>query len=396
MVERDLREWEKSIKVLFENFPQLKNIIKNPVYYSNSPWAREMNNYFINSTGGSTEENFYRVVFKQGSPKSLMTIGSGELSGLKTTCIVEKGRIAAVAGLERVDIPAPNLLPMLLTMGMFGAIQNRLSYISDICTDIRNRQIVGDHARLERISEVILDCFESIPEMNQGMMHLNLSRIVSNTDECLELLYVMKAELARDSQAKNHPYSTFDGRNAETWSDNSQRYSYSPSYYMKQMMQHSVFAVYERFIAGKICQIVLSGNYSTSNIERCKQSVIRVCDSIRQIFTPRIQAHKNGVLELKQKITELENDFRNGYISENNRPGETYVDLENLIINQSKTISEIELNLHHLLEAKIESFDFLLQLANENEIDVYLINGSICIEKKEIQENFESVGAISQ
>lgn len=83
MKERKLKEWEKNIKVLFERGPQLKNLIKNPVYCSNTPWAGEVNRYFLESTVSSAGEDFYRIVFKQGAPKSLMTIGSGELSGLK-------------------------------------------------------------------------------------------------------------------------------------------------------------------------------------------------------------------------------------------------------------------------------------------------------------------------
>lgn len=384
MEKRKLREWEKGITVLFGSFPQLKSLIKNPVYYSNAPWAGEVNSYFLRSTGGSAREDFYRVVFKQGSPKSLMTIGSGELSGLKTTSVVERGRIATVAGLERVDIPAaPNLLPMLLTMGMFGAIQNRLGYIANVCADIRNRQIVGDHARLERISEVILDCFESIPEMEQDMMSLNLARMVSNTDECLEILIVMREELNSESQAKRIPHITTNWSIVETKEANGLESSYWPVEFMRQMMCHRVFAAYERFVAGKICQIVLSGNYSPSNIERSKQSVIRICESIYKIFAPRIKAHKQGVDHFKQRISELEHSFRNGYEIQSLRPDETVANLESSIEKQLKTIAEIEQRLYELLDAKLEGFDFLLQLANQDEIDVYLINGAIVIEKNE-------------
>jgi len=46
LVERKLKEWEKNIKVLFDRVPQLEKLIKNPVYYSNAPWAGEVNNYF--------------------------------------------------------------------------------------------------------------------------------------------------------------------------------------------------------------------------------------------------------------------------------------------------------------------------------------------------------------
>ena len=374
MEERKLKEWEKNIKVLFDKTPQLRCLIKNPVYYSDAPWAREVNSYFLKSTEGSVGENFYRVVFKQGSPKRLMTIGSGELSGLKTTSIVEKGRIAAVAGLELVDVPAAsNLLPMLLTMGMFGAIQNRLDYISNICADIRNRQIVGDHARLERISEVILDCFESIPEMDQDMIRLNLARMVSNTDECLELLIVMREELTRESQANHVPYYTLDRNWVEVPGPNWNKSSYEPIDFVRRMMRHNVFAAYERFVAGKICQIVLSGNYSPSNIERSKQSVIRVKDPIRKVFEERIEAHKRGFEHYKKLIRNC-NEGVDGYEISN---------LNKLLSQQQMTVADIEEKLKSLLDAKLENFDFLSRLANKDEIDVYLVNGAIVINEKE-------------
>ncbi|GEM_PF-1848580 len=378
MEERKLKEWEKNIEVLFEHVPHLTNLINNPVYYSNAPWAKEANSYFLKNTGGSASEDFYRVVFKQGSPKSLMTIGSGELAGLKTTSIVEKGRIAAVAGLERVDVPAAsNLLPMLLTMGMFGAIQKRLDYITNVCIDIRNRQIVGDHAKLERISEVILDCFESIPEMDQDMMRLNLARMVSNTDECLELLIVMREELARESQANYVPYDTYDRTRVEVSHQNWSKSFYDPIEFVRQMMQHNVFATYERFVAGKICQIVLSGNYSPSNIERSKQSVIRVKDSIRKVFDRRVTAHKNGTKEYERLIR---------LCKKGNDVGDwTLEGLERALSRQKRTVADIEGQLDGLLDAKLESFDFLSRLANRDEICVYLINGAIVINEQEVQ-----------
>jgi hypothetical protein len=376
MEERKLKEWERNIKVLFGHVPQLENIIKKPVYYSNAPWAGEVNSYFLKSTGGSAGEDFYRVVFKQGSPKSLMTIGSGELSGLKTTSVVEKGRIADVAGLKQVDVPAAsNLLPMLLMMGMFGAIQNRLGYISNVCVDIRNRQIVGDHARLERISEVILDCFESIPEMDQDMMRSNRERMVRNTDECHELLIVMREELSRESQANPVQYPTFDGQWVEVKGPNWHKSSYDPVAFVRQMMKHNVFAAYERFVAGKICQIVLSGNYSPSNIERSKQSVIRVKDTIHKVFDERIRSLKEGAKEYENLILQCKkgHDVDNWNLE----------DLEQALSRQLRTVANIEGQLDSLLHAKLESFDFLSRLANRDEIDVFLINGAIVINEKE-------------
>jgi hypothetical protein len=371
--ERKLKEWEKNIEVLFRQVPKLKNLISNPVYCSNAPWVGEVNSHFLNITGGSAGEDFYRIVFPQGSPKSLMTIRSGELSGLKTTCVVEKGRIAAVAGLELVESSvAHNFLPMLLTMGMFGAIQNRLGYISNVCADIRNRQIVGDHARLERISEVILDCFESIPEMDQGMMNVNLDRMVRNNDDCLELLIVMREELIRENRDKPLQKFTFDREPVRV--DNGP--TYYPIILLHQMMRHNVFAAYERLVAGKICQIVLSGNYSPSNIERSKQFVIRAKDTIRDVFEGRIKAHKEGAKEYERLILLCKDGCDVGNWSLNS--------LKEELSRQLRTVADIEGKLDGLLDAQLESFDFLSQLTSRNKIDVYLINGVIVINEKEV------------
>lgn len=77
-------------------------------------------------------------------------------------------------------------MAMLLTMGALNSIHARLSYIAYICTDIRNHQIAGDKAKLERISEVISDCFESMSEGDERLNQDNLRRVTSSTDDCYE------------------------------------------------------------------------------------------------------------------------------------------------------------------------------------------------------------------
>ena len=59
--------------------------------------------------------------------------------------------------------------------------------------------------------------------------------------------------------------------------------------------------------------------------------------------------------------------------------------MEQALSRQLQTIADIERQLDGLLDAKLESFDFLSRLANRDEIDVYLINGAIVINEKEAQ-----------
>ena len=98
-------------------------------------------------------------------------------------------------------------------------------------------------------------------------------------------------------------------------------------------------------------------------------------DSIRKVFEGRIKAHREGAKEYERLIL----DCNNGYGVGN----WTLEGLEQARSRQLQTIADIERQLDGLLDAKLESFDFLSRLANKDEIDVYLINGAIVINEKE-------------
>ncbi|MCA8203119.1 hypothetical protein LGM71_18875 [Burkholderia sp. AU33545] len=153
-------------------------------------------NYVVR--GVRQDDVFYRIVFKKDSSRELMAINSGELKGLLTTACVEKGRISAVAGLEPVEVDnAHALMPALLGLSVFGAMQANLSYIANLCVDIRNHQIAEEQSRFERISAVIVECFEAIPDLalDSAMKHAYLSRIAKNNDDCLQMFFLQKRAL---------------------------------------------------------------------------------------------------------------------------------------------------------------------------------------------------------
>jgi len=175
------------------------------------------------------------------------------------------------------------------------------------------------------------------------------------------------------------PYKTFDRQPVEMTIPILNQSSYDPVSFVRKMLRHNVFAAYERLVAGKICQIVLSGNYSPSNIELSKQVIIRVKDTIRQVFEKRIKAHKEGLQDYEHRIIQC--NLGTDYDASNL----TLEDLKHLLSQQLRTVTEFEGQLDRLLDAKLESFDFLSRLANKEEIEVYLINGAIVINEKEVQ-----------
>lgn len=349
----------KSIQVIFDKNPKLSELITNPRLISNSPFIFALSQKLNYSAKGNEDEYFYRIVFKEGSSRELMTINSGELRGLPTTTCIEKGKISDVAGLERVELDnKSNLMPVLLGISLYSSIQNSLSYISNLCVDIRNHQILEGQARFERISETIVDIFNSIPDLalDKSLRDAYLSRIVKNNDDCYEL-YVSQREQLKHSLKGNNP-------------DYNSKYYYENELYLfkDKLLTHPVFSVFERLVAGKICEIILSGNYSKSNIQRHRDFISKVESDINNIMASRISDLDRRISYYKRDIDMDRNLTRNDIEYHNTQ-------IEKIELG----VSSIKKQIFNLLGVKLSSFDLLSQLMSKDEIDVFLIGGNLIV-----------------
>lgn len=368
MEESHKKDVQLAIKVQFDKHPLLPMLVKNPTHYLQSPWTQLVSQQLQSQFGTLGDEAFYRIVFSPGASGELMTIQKGPLAGLQTTSVVKGGRITSVAALEKVDGQiAPNLMPMLLTMGALNSIHARLSYIADICTDIRNRQIAGDKAKLERISEVIVDCFESMSEGDQRLNEDNLRRVTNNTDDCYEILITLLEDLYAQHKEKEMDYESFDESTGIAF--DYQRKLNRPTEAMHKLMRHSVFAAYERYAAGRACQVVLSGNYSPTNIGRHKQALGRVRDSIREVFDERMERYNRGAQYFRRVI----DDLNRGYVEFN----WTVEAAQRSLDTQVSVIEKLESELYTSLDARIVDFDDLAQIFKRGKFQVLVIDGAM-------------------
>ncbi len=366
----------KNIQVIFENNPKLMELIPNPSLISDSSFVSAFSQKLNKSSPGTVDEFFYRVVFKKDSSRELMTINSGELKGLLTSTCIEKGKISDVAGLEKVELEnQTDLMPTLLGISLYGAIQNNLSYISHLCVDIRNHQILEEQARFERISETIVDSFRSIPDISvdRSMRDVYLSRIVKNNEDCYEM-YVSQRQRFSDflrsepeyySTGYNYWFNTHDGRRI-----------HPDQFFERKILSHPVFSVFERLVAGRICEIVLSGNYSDSNIKRHKDFVNRVQRELEKLMEYRLKAFDNFTSEHRQKIEE--DMSLSGYDRKN---------LSDELERHVTFVAQIKDKLFDLLDAKLDSFNVLAHLMDQDEIDVYLIDGKLLVSNSELSPN---------
>lgn len=346
----------------------MPTLVKNPTHYLQSSWTQNVSQQLHSLFGERGDKNFYRIIYSPGTTGELMTIQKGPLAGLQTTSVVDGGRISSVAGLEKVDGQmARNLMPMLLTMGALNSIHARLGYITEICTDIRNRQISGDKAKLERISEVIVDCFESMAEGDERLNEANLRRVTDNTDDCFEILSTLLEDLIAQHKAKQMDLESVDEGACVSWY--SPRTLPYPTAAIRDLIRHSVFAAYERYAAGRACQVVLNGNYSPSNIGRHKRALERVRDSIRKVFDERMARHHRGVDFFQQKIDNLCRGF--------DECNWTIESAQRLLNSQKSVIKELESELYALLDARVADFDALAQIFRKGKFHIIVIDGAM-------------------
>lgn len=365
-----------AIKVQFDKHPLLPTLVKNPTHYLQSPWTQLVSQQLQCQFGTRGDEAFYRIVFSPGASGELMTIQKGPLTGLQTTSIVKGGKITSVAALEKVDGQiSPNLMPMLLTMGALSSIHARLNYITDICTDIRNRQIAGDKAKLERISEVIVDCFESMSEGDERLNEDNLRRVTNNTDDCYEILITLLEDLFAQHKEKGMDSESFDEDSGIDFHDEYRKLP-KPTEAIRELMQHSVFAAYQRYAAGRACQVVLSGNYSSSNIGRHKRALERVRDSIRKVFDERMEGYTRGANYFRRIIDNL----NRGYEESN----WTIEAAQCSLGKQLNIIKKLESELYELLDTRIADFDDIAKIFKNGKFEVLVIDGTMIFSEVDV------------
>lgn len=357
----------KNIQVIFDNNPQLNELIPNPSLVSDSSFVTAISNKLSNLTIGTENDHFYKIVFKKDSSRELMMINSGELKGLLTSTCIEKGKISDVAGLEKVELDNQSvLMPTLLGISLFSSIQTKLSYISHLCVDIRNHQILEEQARFERISETIVDSFRSIPDisLDRSMRDIYLSRIVTNNDDCYEVYISQRQKFSELLESEQTLFSTGYNYSYLDWGKN----IHPDKFFESKVLRHPVFSVFERLVAGRICEIVLSGNYSDSNIQRHKDFVSRIMSELEKLMERRLNAFDRFTNEQEQN---LEHDL--------SLDGYQRIELKEKLERHVEFVTQIKNEVFDLLGAKLDSFNILSHLMDQDEIDVFLIDGKLLV-----------------
>ncbi|MFM5051734.1 hypothetical protein ACEUBW_20205 [Aeromonas veronii] len=312
----------------------------------------------IESTTTSASEKSYRLTFPKGSSKKLMIHRSGELMGLKTTSITENGKIKANAGLEEVFEKNEYKI---LSLALFGIVDGYFKEINFTLQKIYQIQQFEIQAKFERITYVLENTFDILPELlvDRTLHTPYLNQIVDSNSNCYELFSFLKQEFKIKCKKSSN----------ETFNDNSYFQDKNRLHHLSKLLDDNVYATLERFAFGKVCEMLLSGNFTSSYVDHTKKQISGMIEELIGII-------KTATYDEESFREKWQQEIDNCALSKQER------DLrENELATYIKKYNEIIDNLRKKLSFSVEGLFHLSSYIDEKDICILIKDGDVYIEK---------------
>jgi hypothetical protein len=355
-----MSELPKKITVNLSSLPQL-SALQNPVVINDSPFSSAIVSRMF--SGNPASDDVYRLVFKKGSSRELMTIRSGELMGLSTSIAIEHGKISSHVGLSKVEKKEwLGLLPTLLNLSYLGALRSEIKILSGVVAEIRNQQILEEQARFERITDAVIECCDAIPNiaLDNYLRSSYLIKIFGNYEDCQEIFYVQRERFKAHEASELSPLTV---GHTFWWDENGVRI-HPDQFFEFQLLNNPIFSVFERMVACKVCEMLIVGDYSEDAVNRYSKSLLKPILQLRTVLERRLEAF--------DRFSEL---CENGQIENHNFPAVTAEQL-NAHRNFVKRIRD---KITSLLEDKLKSFDIVRQLSSKENIELLWAEGVLVL-----------------
>lgn len=366
----DMEYQIRPMEDILRECPDLLDSIPDAVIVSGAPFVSALCNKIAELSGDLQGKYSYRVAFHKSSSRNLIAIGNEGAKGLLVSASIEKFELNAAGRYEEIRLDlAREIMPALLGIGMFESIQNKLPHILALRDDFLNYRAIDDLALFERVSETIVDSFRAVPDLalDQSMRNIYLARIVKSNDDCYELFVAQREKFRVLLDSEYSPYSS--GYNY--WYDQGGRKVTPSRFFETNVLTHSIFAVFDRLVAGRVCEVVLSGNYAEGNIARYKRTLVRVKEQISDLMAQRLGAFDTFCEDERARL-EYDLDLT----------GHERKAIEVALFEHEAFVKKIRLKLVGLLDARLESFDVLMHLSDQECFDFLLVEGHLLISSR--------------
>lgn len=356
----------KEVEVIFEKNLDLYKILPNPLLINDSELINSITQQLGKRLGSTRSDDLYKITFKKDSSRELIIIQSEALAGLLGTTSIEKGKVNDINTLNELSTQTGDaILPSLLNLAIFSTIKGKFN--KNICTitTSKNQQTPDNTAKLERIIEVITDSFGCIPliSIDSSLRNIHLARVIRSNDDCYELYASQKMDFLR--------YLEIWPKDFEVNYYREFRFGFGDlhiaDFLETDLLNHSIFRIFENLVSGRVCEVLLSGNYSSLNIHRHRRLLNKVTEELYS-FLDRIFSSLNREARRLESIMD-DPDISVGKF----KNFKLHLEQHNSGVNSFKD------KLRTSLEDKLLQLDLLDQVTTKDEICLYLINGALLI-----------------
>ena len=325
-----------------------------------------INGLFQNKIDGGNH-GYYKLHFPRGCGSDLMIHKTGVLQGLKTTSIIENGKIMATAGLESVSVPESKAYT-LLRLTLYGMVLDSLSYIAELSSRLYQLKVYETKAKFDRITYIVKSSFEILPVLidDEQLRASYLNQILGCNNDCYEL-FVLFGEQFKDrcKEAGNK----INQNNTSHLKRNE---------ILRELLGDNVFGAFERFLAGKICEIFISNNFTEKYLKSAKSQIDEMSQQLVDIYSSANWSEKT---------------FRNNWQSQINSKEvnkQEYDNLQNELNKYMQQNDSIKNELIESIKLKKNVIQLLICKTSEQEVNFYLKDSGLYSEEYTAQEDTDN------
>lgn len=375
----------KKIKVIFEDNPELSQLIPRPLLINDTQFGTYALQSLFKQLKDVNQTEIYKIVYENDEPKNLMKFKDGSLKGLSSTVITENGKIKGQAGLKKIELDPSGIICTIINLSIYSALKTQLDFITNITTEIRNHQILEENSKFARITNTIIDSIDCIPELSTdpSLRSIYFDRVLRNNDDCYELYVIYLEKFKQLEQSKPNYHQCGVRENVSVQSSNSHQTFQPSSFFEHDLLRHPIFSIFEKIVAGKVCEILVNGNLAIETIERHEKFLKKIIIEIKRVLERRLSNFKSWIIDTEQDLEQ--NLSLNGYQKK---------DISDHINQSSSWLDTINSKIEHLLDQKLKSLEMFKSLVTSDKIELYLINGMLLINDEKTKNDNQALQSI--
>ncbi|MFJ5315891.1 hypothetical protein [Pectobacterium versatile] len=297
------------------------------------------------------QSGIYKLVIPEGVNGSLMTLSSGDLSGLNTTSIVADGKIVGTAGMEEVEL-SKEATRLLLKLTNYSVLAERINSLSQNFRALINLNQTQYKAVIDNMILMFRDISRKMPAILEDE---NYNQLVMNT------LPILKRDAGQFFELQKGLFID-QYRNDQRQSNNLNSHIGILDEYKK----HPVFYAYNILLTIEIYEVMITGKNNQHYMSAVRESLNERIQPVVYIIDSK---YHDIIRQFNNFVANRENDAMS--LFQHNESSKKEKELYDLIQKTYTSVIDIKNKSNEYLDDKlsIEGLkEIYFQIENKNNI----------------------------